>query len=449
MKDFRSTWRRLRARADHSSEAGFTLPEMLIVVVLGTVVTGVLASAFMVTTNTTKQAKTRLDESHDTQMVAAFFNADAANASYYTNALDPARTGACDSFAFQGPGESLVGMFEWVEGAVTKAAFYGTAGSPTNLTRRYCENGVQQSDVTLVRHVGSPAPVITCPTGTCSAESTYLELAVEESTGYDYTLRADPRTTGTTPSGLMGDIAIYIGLGGATTNGTKTHVTVPDGLVVTEGDAKCNGEHAEDPAFDAEDGFFAPPTSLCATITEGAPITDPLKSVPQPVEADYVTTPTWQNTGGKGKPKFEYQPSNSNVCGTKLPTYEPGIYPEDVSMAGGCLATGTYYFQGSADLTNMKSADGGVLLFLEDEGLKLTETTLHPLATGPRADITVFAARTNGDQIETYNNVTVYGTIYAAAGVLNVQGDKSALEAGSINVYTLTFGGNSEGLIIV
>src|SRR5688572_21539043 len=227
MKRIQSLIRWVRTRlAQH--EAGFTLPELLIVVVVGGLVSGAIAAGFIVSTKATADGKTRLDESHDTQQAAAYFTADASNASYFRPDAPPTSVGAnCQDFEYGGAAGSNVGMFEWVEGGVTKTALYGIpAGTEKVMVRRYCENSATVSEVKLTRHIGSADPVVTCPTPivpftTCNQESTYLELSVEENTGYDYTLRADPRPTATTPGGLLGNIAIFVGPAGLTLGGNS------------------------------------------------------------------------------------------------------------------------------------------------------------------------------------------------------------------------------------
>jgi type II secretory pathway pseudopilin PulG len=415
---------------------------MLVVVVISGIIVAAVGSSFVVSTRAATSSNDRVDRSRDAQQTSTYFLSDAQNASYFSESTVPAPAmGSCSDF-----GADNVAVFEWTEGTVRKDAIYGLSGSPSELIRRYCEDGTKQYDVTLVRHVGSTIPEVTCPSTPCSANSAYLEMAVTETAGtyesaYSYTVRADPRTTGSGPTGPMGGIAIYVGQGGITTGGSKTTIKVDEGTVTVDGESKCNGDNDTSPAFDVEDGFYPESNTGCQNAGSGTAPSDPLIDLAAPTAPATSTTEPDKKNG--------YKPPNSTACGTSQPTFQPGLYPKDWALENGCLASGTYYFSTGVVLKNVTSAPGGVHIYIADGGGDFSNVTLSPLTTGDQAGITVFEARGIASAVKTNDDVTINGAIYLPAGELLVQSTSGYLQAGSINVKTLTFGGNSLGVIII
>jgi prepilin-type N-terminal cleavage/methylation domain-containing protein len=465
MKKLTQATQRLRARLA-AGEGGFTLPELLIAVVVGSTVIAALASAFLVTTKTTTAAKTRLDESHDTQQAAAFFTADAANASYFSKTTAPSSAiGTCD--AFTGASEAKVGLFQWTDSGVVKAALYGTTGSPATMVRRYCENGVKITDSQITRNIGSTTPVVTCPTTvslpSCSAESRYLELSVLESSGFDYTLRADPRTTGSSPIGAMNGIAIYVGPGGIAMGGGST-ATIPTGATaVTAGTATCGGG-GSGVLLSPPSAFYVEGGGNCGIQTGNAPA-DPLAFIAEP-----TTPPADSTTQTNSQPNPSPTPANSTLCGTPArATYRPGRYTtagahlKGTATTPACLASGTYYFNDGAWLENVVSAASGVHIYVNSGYLIIDNATLSAIATddattvGDQAGIAIFMGRSNAytggnnsvpGQVETNGSMTIGGVIYAPAGKLRLQGANALLTAGAINVREMLFQGSNSGVVI-
>jgi prepilin-type N-terminal cleavage/methylation domain-containing protein len=467
MTNIASLIRRARARLAQD-QAGFTLPELLIAVLIVGLVSGAVATSFLVSSKATADGKTRLDESHDTQQAAAYFTADAANASYFRPTTPPPSVGAsCQDYTYGGATGVNIGLFEWVDGGVTKTALYGIPAGPDKLmVRRFCENGTMVSEVKLTRHIGSTNPVVTCdapvaPFTTCNQESEYLELSVQEKTGYDYTLRADPRPTATTPGGLLGNYALYIGPGGLGLGGNSIVDIQTDGIAVTEGPASCNGNGSYVTPPEALYSESPPPSPNPCTAAAGAAPADPMAGIAEPVVQPATATPTNDNNNPPNPP-------NSTLCGSTQRTYQPGTY--DAAgydhLKDACLASGIYYFTNGARLTNVRSAPGGVLIFVADGGLRLEAATLTAMSTGPQAGITIFMGRTNNysggnsstEDGQMYSNgaADVGGIVYGPAhpdGVsggakLQIQSNNGALTAKAINFYQMEIQGNGVGAII-
>ena len=137
-------------------QSGFTLPELLIAIVISGIIVGALASGFGVGVKAMTTSQQRLAESHDAQQASAYFVSDAANATYFhATAVPLPAMASCPGF-----GATNVAVFEWSEAGTRKDALYGTTGTPAQLVRRYCEGGVQKYEVSLVKKIGSPAPAV-------------------------------------------------------------------------------------------------------------------------------------------------------------------------------------------------------------------------------------------------------------------------------------------------
>lgn len=418
---------RARLAAD---ESGFTLPEVLVTIVIMSTIVGAVSAAFVVGAQTSTQASTRLQESQDAQQASAYFVADASNANYFS------KTDPKDSTCPHESGNN-VALFEWTEGPTVKAAYYVKVGTPAELVRRYCEGTAVQSAVTLGKNLGSTT--VTCPpAGSCSTTPSAVEMTVVESSGYDYTLRASPRPK--EPTSGMGGIAIYLGSGGLTLGG-NSQFNVPSGVVhINGGDTECNGTDSE---MVAPDGFHNNGgTHECAP-TQGSLLPDPLIDVPA------ITT---------APPAASLTPTTTTTCGTSQDTYQPGSYDnpanggKPVKLENACLASGIYYLDDphGSILNNVSSAGGGVLIYVAQASLELNgANTLCPMTTGDWAGITVFLGRGNNGNVAISSTMTIYGTMYGPDGRLHMQSDNAELFTGGVNFKELLVQGNGSGLILV
>lgn len=455
MKAMKELVRKARRRLSQD-QAGFTLPEVLLAVVISSLIVGALASGFMVSVHAASASKQRLDRSHDAQQASTYFLSDGQNASYFSATTVPAPVmGSCPDF-----GGANVGVFEWTDATgIRKDAIYGITGSPAELVRRYCEEGVKKYDVSLVKNIGTPAPVVTCPSAPCTAGSPYLQLDVTEgitsyeSSAYDFSVRTDPRTT--SAGSPMNGIAIYVGAGGLTGGGSKTEIQATGGSVTVGGTSTCAGENGNTTGtpkqtVEAPEGFYGMGGGSCNGLAGGVLPSDPLLSLAPPTEPGSNSTTTPNKKNG-------YKPPDSTACGPSMPTFQPGRYPQDWELKDGCLASGTYFFKTGAVLSDVVSASGGVHIYIESGGGDLSDVTLSPLTTGLQAGVTVFTARSTApcaatgtcQTLKTNDGVTINGILYEPAGELLVQSNSGSLRAGALNVAKLTFGGNSDGLIIL
>ncbi|MGH9042615.1 MAG: prepilin-type N-terminal cleavage/methylation domain-containing protein [Acidimicrobiia bacterium] len=211
--------RRARARLSRSTtcERGFTLPELLIVVAIGSGIALAIAAAFVVGAKTTAEAHTRLSESRDARLLATYFGGDAGSvAPNGISTADPPDNEPCWTapLASHGTGPTLrlpgttVVRMHWTEGGKARVAWYvqpdsqqpdGSWAPSSYLIRRLCEDdagGISRvlEEVRVVKNLARAVPFCP-PTGSCAGSPTRVDLEIEERSGYKYFLRALPRST--------------------------------------------------------------------------------------------------------------------------------------------------------------------------------------------------------------------------------------------------------------
>jgi prepilin-type N-terminal cleavage/methylation domain-containing protein len=414
-------------------EGGFTLTELLVAIVITSLIVTVVASSLIVSARSSSDASGRMDESKDAQLAAAYFVADASSANTFADS--GSIPSSCASSA------TLLADFQWSDAGTAKRVYYAAVpGSPALIRRCSYVNGASTpaSNIAIVKNLKNTSSAsVTCPQAfLCTSQPSLVELAVTETRGYTYALRATRRTASATSSGLD-NFAAWVGDGGMTLKGDST-VSAGDGAIVVNGPSTCGGVKS---VVNAPAGFFASVDGDCGPDI-GIPPPDPLRLVPEPTTTGLATDPGTSTTTN---------------CGTAKKTYRPGHYTSAVSFSSGCLATGVYFLDKGGSLDTVTSAPGGVLIFVapdangptakNDLSLNGTTTVLSPMTTGNDAGITIFMGRTNTGAVNTYSSLTVNGIIYAPAGELDLQSNNANLTSGAIDVKTLQIKGNGSGII--
>jgi prepilin-type N-terminal cleavage/methylation domain-containing protein len=182
-------------------DAGFTLVELLVVIVIMGAVMGAISISIIVGLKTTDRTSQRLSESHDAQMASSFFVTDV------DSATDVSLTDAACS-----GGNPVLVRFSWAESdtastTVDKVASYvieqdpaGTPGAEKRLVRRLCAGSPLGAATTVaVAHMPLTAtnPSVVCDSaapGTCSATPTQVAISFSEPSGYAYTVTGRRRT---------------------------------------------------------------------------------------------------------------------------------------------------------------------------------------------------------------------------------------------------------------
>ena len=262
--------RRLRDAGDE----GFTLIELVVVLVILPLVMGALAVALLVTFREQVGVSTRISTSADAQVTSAYFVRDVQSAMYVTTTPTPAGgsvawpstagpSGAC------GSGTALIVSLAWpssqrpINDGATVVSYWRMQNGL--LERELCRGSASPSSGITSRDFLSPFAhaLLSCVTSvTCAAAATRwvpattvsgLTLAVTEHLTkgkYDYSLTAAPRASSTqgayahTTSGTPHTatkppplLALGAGLGVVTENSSGNHRTV---IHVVTGDAVLN-----------------------------------------------------------------------------------------------------------------------------------------------------------------------------------------------------------------
>ena len=145
-------------RSATRGEAGLTLIELMIAVVLLGIIFVPLTEAMTTGLITTTEAQQRLAASRSPMFANAFFADDAQSA-----AIDGITTGGSPVC---GSGTNVV-SFSWTENGTPYSASYilQTSGGLRQLVRNYCSNGGGAQPATLAISLGSPDPFVLCLPG--------------------------------------------------------------------------------------------------------------------------------------------------------------------------------------------------------------------------------------------------------------------------------------------
>ena len=156
MRDLRSRLGRqacrksLRVSPSQRAEDGFTLPELLIVLVIIPIIIGGLAIALIAllqNTVATDQHGTaiRLSNSHDAQITSAYFVRDVQSATSVSTAHVPLCAPAGS------PNDQLLGL-QWSSGNSTVSVSYFIQQAPLEIVRYFCSTGSVPQSTSVVSH---------------------------------------------------------------------------------------------------------------------------------------------------------------------------------------------------------------------------------------------------------------------------------------------------------
>lgn len=175
-------------RLPRGQDEGFTLPELLISTVIVGIVLGAVVSAIILALRT-HETRTRLIESHDEQLTAAYLARDVASVEKYADRpLSPCGSGATLAMTWNDP----------VVGDIYVDYVLDTAQTPAVLQRYACTGLGAAQVVTLASNVQSLSCTddsgtdISCPSGTDSRK--VIGLSVTELSGRTFTLYGKRRT---------------------------------------------------------------------------------------------------------------------------------------------------------------------------------------------------------------------------------------------------------------
>jgi Tfp pilus assembly protein PilW len=137
------------------SEGGFTLVELLIVIVIEALIVGGLGSAFVLVMNNSASVKDTLDRSEDARIAAAYIVSDARNSSGPETSLTD--TASCPDPSPPAAGTaSAVVRFNWDSTSsvgATTAHVVNYVLVSNALLRRQCRNGMLVGDTLLAKNI--------------------------------------------------------------------------------------------------------------------------------------------------------------------------------------------------------------------------------------------------------------------------------------------------------
>ena len=174
------------------SDDGFTLPELMVAVVILGIIAGAITGAIITGLKVTDGTAERVKESTDAQLASAYFAGDMQSSTAVIPAVHP----VCGVPA----GAAAVVSFSWedpTDPAVPRVAtwFTQTVDGERHLSRRYCE-GVGGYTVTVSRSLAGAGPDLQCPGG-CTGTPRRASMVVTETSGYTFRLAGTRRSATT------------------------------------------------------------------------------------------------------------------------------------------------------------------------------------------------------------------------------------------------------------
>lgn len=456
-------------------EGGFTLIEVVIVVVILPIVVAGVSLAIITSLRDDTGVSTRLADSHDAQITSAYFVRDVESASKVF-------TGTA---LLCGSGTQVLGL-EWnlAVGTPTYVSYVTkTVGSAPALVRNLCR-GTTTTASTVAHDLGSTtsasvsltcsAADSTCVSDAASAPLTSVDVQtvqvqVTETSGYVYTLDASPRQDASagaspTPPGGTPPTLLLLGTQGpdASCAGSGT------GTVTVNGTAALDSSSS--PAFTVGSNITATAGEIYAGSSSplqgtynststtpyqtGPPMPDPYSGIPDP-------NPT---TLGLSTYTGTYSRTN--------PLPGPGVYTSAQNVTWNqTLSSGIYIFEGGFTAGGSPgttiNGTSGVLFFIgipnappsttQTAGFTIGGNNTVQLAPDPAAspwgpdNIVIFQSRNDSTPLDTSGNgssvfSTGGGIIYAPDATVNTSGN-GASTVGGIVSQGLTCGGNGNVVI--
>ena len=435
----RSTMDRLSRASisvDDRGEDGFTLIELVIVVVLIPLIIGgvtiVMITALKSSAtnpnnpNYQQSAAQKLAESHDAQITSALVVRDVqSSSSIATTSSSP----VCGS-----NGQSQVLGLEWFLGSNKVAVSYvvQSSSNPTfALVRQFCEMGslTKSNAAHGLSSMSAVVPTLTCTTlnsncnsdaqlGVVSSQDVALvQVVVSEASGFKYTISASPRQyEGSTAALVSSTPPLLVGAGGINCPGSTgmtvygdvavDHTYSPGNPAITIGK---NGLTAQQVytlggTGSAVSGSYTQQPAGPPKYTTGPSLSDPYAALPAP-------SPFGANT---------YVYNSTLTTGNDTPT---------------TLKSGIYILRNGMSATNLTSDPGGVFFYVTGGSLNESgnwSLNLSAMTSGTYAGILWYQVPTDTTTFSLAGNPTVS----SFDGVIDVSGATVSL-AGTANINLL------------
>jgi prepilin-type N-terminal cleavage/methylation domain-containing protein len=464
---------RLRKRAIGRDEAGFTLVELLVVLVIMPVIIGAIADVVVTSLKSQNGVSGRLSDSASAEVTSAFYERDVQSAAFVTTFAGASQPQPCGTGSPATSGMTFELGLNW--GGTTPLGganvAYWNSPSTGDLWRVYCPTGSSTPSSTekvafgltatgIQTTVAPSADATAAAAGWTSTDgiSGITLAAAESASSYSFDLLGVPRvsspfseglTPGGTPKSPFPPYPLLI-LGSGSGTGT---------LLSCGGNGRLNvGGTAY---IDSGSSGAAELSGNAQLIASGI---DLLTGGTIATSGNASYSP--QATGGGSSASDPYSsltaptgsaaPSPTSSGGTT--TYYPGVYTSLLTLSGNSLnvfASGTYIFDNGISVSGnayLKSAAGGVLFYVKGGEVSITGNgglILSPLASPPAPDMVIWQSATDSNSVLVAGNGLAHlisGTIYAPGAQVGGAGNGS-YTADAVIAKTFACDGNGTAQI--
>lgn len=451
------------------SQSGFTLIEVLVVLVLLPLVFGAVAIVIITSLRNDSGISTKLADSHDAQITSAYFVRDVQSA-------DRIWAPTTSSTPLCGTGNQVLGLESNLNPGPAIYVSYVTEmlGTSPALVRNFC-TGATRTASTVSHDLGGTSDAVTnlactpnypsCGTDAATAPTPSVEIAtvqvtVTQQSGYQYSLTAAPRQVGfggngASPPGSSPPTLLLLGSGqdvNCQGGGVSGSLTV-NGIAATDSATSNDVTFTGNPRYkltggevytensSTSIGSAYTPTSATA-YASGPPLPDPYANLPDPPTTGPGVNGTFNDSNiFSDGPGVYTSPVSITSDNAGNPNILPGIYifENGISFSGNGAVTGNgvmffigipnQYIQPSDAFFN-NSGNGNINLTAPTSGLY----------TG----LVIFQSRYDSDVLQIVGNgmsTTYNGVIYAPDAQVNTTGGGTNSTGGIIS-QSLACGGN-------
>lgn len=170
-------------------DAGFTLPELLVAIVVSGIIMPVIFAVFVSAAKTTDGNTERISASRDGAMASSWFVPDVQSAESISVVDEP----TCKS-----PGTRMLTLKRTTGTSTMITGYALVSGTPLTLVRYSCVDGTPTPTVTIANDLAAD-PKVECPPlvspTPCLANSRRVTLSFTDTSGYAFTLDATRRTS--------------------------------------------------------------------------------------------------------------------------------------------------------------------------------------------------------------------------------------------------------------